>query len=371
MKMKKILACVSAAALAVSAMAVSAFAETTDEPAPAKKTISIEGVRDPAAKICISDNPDLGEVEVSWVTATEANAEAFKGSVKVKADWWSEKEVTVAELIGETAPADVKSITFKSAAKFTVGYNTAEGWGQPDAATEQVITDMLLVSIPVTEEVEVNTYAEGEFTSAGDPNKDLAATVYQAVADEGKIATLNIKDTDVLAVSVTAPEGVDTSKMTLQFKGFTSNWKGWEGPTSEEGALTFKATVKDIMDANKLEKAEDVFGVNLEIHGLAADAKVSYQVGTTVTVEITDDPAATEPEATDPEATEPEATDPEATEPESTETTTADAAAETTTGAAGDTNKPADDKNEPTGLVLAVIPAAVAAAAVVIAKKRK
>ncbi len=37
----------------------------------------------------------------------------------------------------------------------------------------------------------------------------------------------------------------------------------------------------------------------------------------------------------------------------------------------GDTNKPADDKNEPTGVVLAIVPAAIAAAAVVVSKKRK
>lgn len=37
----------------------------------------------------------------------------------------------------------------------------------------------------------------------------------------------------------------------------------------------------------------------------------------------------------------------------------------------GDTNKPSDDKNQPTGVVLAVIPAAAAAAAIVVSKKRK
>lgn len=40
-------------------------------------------------------------------------------------------------------------------------------------------------------------------------------------------------------------------------------------------------------------------------------------------------------------------------------------------GTAGDTNKPTDDKNKPTGVVLAIVPAAVAAAAVVVSKKRK
>lgn len=44
---------------------------------------------------------------------------------------------------------------------------------------------------------------------------------------------------------------------------------------------------------------------------------------------------------------------------------------DTTVKADGDTNKPTDDKNQPTGVVLAIVPAAVAAAAVVVSKKRK
>lgn len=39
--------------------------------------------------------------------------------------------------------------------------------------------------------------------------------------------------------------------------------------------------------------------------------------------------------------------------------------------AAGNTNQPGDDKNQPTGFALAIVPAAVAAAAVVVSKKRK
>lgn len=43
----------------------------------------------------------------------------------------------------------------------------------------------------------------------------------------------------------------------------------------------------------------------------------------------------------------------------------------TADNAAGDPTKPDDDKNQPTGVVLAIVPAAVAAAAVVVSKKRK
>lgn len=79
-------------------------------------------------------------------------------------------------------------------------------------------------------------------------------------------------------------------------------------------------------------------------------------------------PGTTEPEATEPEATAPETTESEITEAQTTlpEITTA----VTTTSAAGNVNG-AGDKNQPTGLAIAVLPAAAAAAAVVMAKKRK
>ena len=80
---------------------------------------------------------------------------------------------------------------------------------------------------------------------------------------------------------------------------------------------------------------------------------------------------AADPEVTDPEATEPEATEPEATEPDVTVPVTT--SAEVTTGIAGNVggNTDTNDKNKPTGFVVAVVPAALAAAATVIAKKRK
>ena len=88
------------------------------------------------------------------------------------------------------------------------------------------------------------------------------------------------------------------------------------------------------------------------------------------------DPSVTEPEATEPEATQPEATQPEATEPAATEpevTVPVITSAEVTTGIAGNVggNTDTNDKNKPTGFIVAVVPAALAAAAAVIAKKRK
>lgn len=87
-----------------------------------------------------------------------------------------------------------------------------------------------------------------------------------------------------------------------------------------------------------------------------------------VTAENAAAPGTTEPETTVPEVTSAQTTAPEATSAQ----TTAPAAtsAQTTTGAAGNVNG-TGDKNQPTGLIIAVLPAASAAAAVLIAKKRK
>lgn len=67
--------------------------------------------------------------------------------------------------------------------------------------------------------------------------------------------------------------------------------------------------------------------------------------------------------------------EPEATEPEETkapETQAPETQAPTTTAAAGDTNQGGNDKNTPaTGFAIAIVPAAIAAAAAVVAKKRK
>ena len=350
MNFKKILASVAACALAVSAMSVAAFAEDGAEPEPAeKKIVTVMGEKAPYAKVCLNEGE--GDFDVTWVVATEDNDKAFEGKTTItcSGSWWDEKEVSVAELIGEVKPEDVKSITFSSTGKFTVGYNTAEGWGQKDPAdtNDQVVTDMLLAPIEVPEDVEVNILIEDEFTSNG---KDgYACVVFNGAAEEGKVAKVTIKDTDVLAVAVTAPEDVDISNMTLMFNGYDSSWGGWKGATSEAGVLTFKATIKDIMTALGLEKAEDVFGVNLEIQGLAEGAKVTYKVGTTVNVEITDAPTSSDDEPTSSDD-----------EPTSSDEN----------GDPSATNPAGPDKNEPTGVVLAVIPAAVALAGVIISKKR-
>lgn len=74
--------------------------------------------------------------------------------------------------------------------------------------------------------------------------------------------------------------------------------------------------------------------------------------------------------ATEAPATEAPATEAPATEAPATEAPATEAPAETT-AAAGDVNNGGNDKNIPTGFAIALVPAAIAAAGVVVAKKRK
>ncbi len=78
-----------------------------------------------------------------------------------------------------------------------------------------------------------------------------------------------------------------------------------------------------------------------------------------------EDTTATEAPATEAPATEAPATEAPATEAPATE------APADTTAAAGDVNNGGNDKNIPTGFAIALVPAAIAAAGVVVAKKRK
>lgn len=107
MKLKKIIAGIAAAAVAVSAMAINAFAAT------------------------------------------------FDGSHKmVDKSWWTQEAIVgtadgvgVENLIGNLDPATVTSITFKSDTAFFVGYKGTDlEWHQnTEAVTEITITDMLLI----------------------------------------------------------------------------------------------------------------------------------------------------------------------------------------------------------------------------------
>ncbi len=63
------------------------------------------------------------------------------------ASWWTERELTLAELIGDVDPATVTSIVFNGETDFFLGYNSATTWVQNDASARTYnVTDVLLGS---------------------------------------------------------------------------------------------------------------------------------------------------------------------------------------------------------------------------------
>ena len=369
MNLKKILTGIVAGAMAVSAMSIAAFAEAANE----KKTVTVPGLTEPYLMFCLNTG-DKGDVTVDWTVKTADNEEAGKGSKDFESEgsWWQQLDLTIEEVCGDVDPTAITGVTFNCPLTYVVGYNTTNdgAWGQTDPVTgEATFTDVAFAPYTYDTEVEVNTLVTGVF-EAGTSDGAYASVVYNAACDEEKeVATLTIKDDDVVVAVITVPEDVDASKMVISLKGYDSSWSGWKDVVSEEGSVVLQTTVKAIREANGFENAEDLFGVNLEISGLADGAKVSYVVGTTAYVTIEEKPAESTPaDTTDPDATEdPDATtDPDATD----ETTTADDAV-AGTGEGTGTPTGTGDNNQPTGIAIAVVPAVIAAAGVIVAKKRK
>lgn len=76
---------------------------------------------------------------------------AFKSSVTFSdKNWWTEKEMTLADLIGDVDPSTISEIDFTSDTTFVVAYNTTTAdekkggwvWHQNEAAVSAVCTDI-------------------------------------------------------------------------------------------------------------------------------------------------------------------------------------------------------------------------------------
>lgn len=78
----------------------------------------------------------------------EGNANASHHGYVDFADssWWTEREITLAELIGDVDPATVTSIVFNGETDFVLGYNNAADWVQNTSSTSHTATDVLFSS---------------------------------------------------------------------------------------------------------------------------------------------------------------------------------------------------------------------------------
>lgn len=62
------------------------------------------------------------------------------------ARWWTEREISLAELIGDVDPATITSIVFNGETDFKLSYNDASGWTYKDPSVTHTVTDIFLNS---------------------------------------------------------------------------------------------------------------------------------------------------------------------------------------------------------------------------------
>ncbi len=96
-------------------------------------------------KACISKG-DSVEYNLKWEVYTFVEEPAYKGSVTISdASWWTEKEVSLSDLIGDVDASTIDKIVFTGETSFVLGYNAADGsWAQVDVADTMEITNMNL-----------------------------------------------------------------------------------------------------------------------------------------------------------------------------------------------------------------------------------
>ena len=100
----------------------------------------------------------LASIAAAAVAVSSLAVSAFAGSITFSdSTWWTQKSVAIEEILDGNKPEDVASITFTSDTTFVLGYNSTEvtdtktgsTWKQPDAATEITVSDAVLASTEI------------------------------------------------------------------------------------------------------------------------------------------------------------------------------------------------------------------------------
>ena len=100
----------------------------------------------------------LASVAAAAVAVSSLAVSAFAGSITFSdSAWWTQKEVAIADILDGNDPEDVASITFTSDTTFIIGYNSTEvtdektgsTWKQPSASDNITISDAVLASTEI------------------------------------------------------------------------------------------------------------------------------------------------------------------------------------------------------------------------------
>ncbi len=403
MKMKKLLAVLSAGAIAVSSLSLTAFAAN-----PVKATAvtvnqypadySAQDKTDAATKLGTvtaavdSEDPTIINVNFSTKTKTELSG--------ITADSAGRKDIVYVKVTTDAASNfDIGTFAFTSGygwddtthKEYNVNNKDIMLWLQPTAAGDQVqikyktdsSADEQTLTFKYTYKEETTTPS----SSSSTPASTTAATEEKIEIEEVKPsednaipdgASLTIKTEDVSEIKV--PEGkeeiVETiEKMVKNGDAVVLDIKlvdksGKEVQVAEGSSVTVSFSVPSSVKVGYFKK---VYVYRAEADGTFTDMKASLSEDrktiTFATVHFSTYIVTTK--ALDSAVV--NDTDP-AAETTAAETTAApagssEAPADTTAAPAGTSNP--EDKNQATGVALAIVPAVIAATGVVISKKRK
>ncbi len=395
MNLKKILAGVVAGAMAVSAMAVGAFAEKI-------------GASDPWKNVLIS-NETLAEAGITF-NAGETLFVTYEIAVAIPEDQvnWSQVETTV-NYDGAKANDCINAcqaffdnpdqawaktkvnnvIENNQTFKYSMTIHATDWFQVMIATNNEAAFDLKSITI-ANETKDIAVYADGKLAAPAEPTPDdpkpEGLETVLAVQDNKTWATVKSEKVNVAigneyTYSLTGLD-IEPSTLTVMYIKDVAAMDLPEGTDPEASKIdpvkvTFtsvKINGKDITVKEGMSTGLDKNGIfDFALYNTWGTSYIDLPEENINTVEITIKvEAAEEPVESSSSSEEPVESSSSSEEPaESTSESSATEAsvAEVTTGAG--TTAPADDKNQPTGIALAVIPAVVAAAGVIVAKKRK
>lgn len=378
MNMKKVLASVAASALAISSLAVAAFADTVSATIPGgtvhHATVTytktgtvgaVPGTIDFTVPTVSGATVEGFTVELTAITSKEGNP--FKGSQTNKGD----ETISFNAIAGESLDKGTVSFAVTGAeysADITVKLKSSDAFTASDEFSIDGTTGKLVVEKDTQDDASV----VGVFTIGTEdhPGSTIHLTKQQArdLNENGGKITFNSWDNSssalplILKVTVETTSGADKSEQSLVLQsggadvvveipaGFALH-TGDESVRYDQITVTFTTGNGVTSNAGELHATDWSWGF--------WDANLEFaSTGATTPDDNKTDETTTAPDDVTPGDT----------------TTDGDNAGDNGAGSgnngstAGDNG---DDKNQPTGVVLAIVPAAVAAAGVIISKKRK
>ena len=299
MNFKKILASVAAAALTVSAMSLSAFAETIDLGSGSTvefNDAALAAMADAGTTVTINYNSPNGWDDIG-IGGSGGELGDWKGEAFPANQGEGTSVLTSADIAAKLGVGSLEGLTYLK----IEGYNSTEILGvvvstadapaddgtadeptpepEPEPTPEPDVTpddaapsedgepELPPELAELADELEELTEMEGlKYLSISGNDKGE----FDGYLDTVFAAEIGLEASDVIVVAVApSSEDTDISNWVVDLKGFDYNWGGWQGVSSDPGVVMLATNVQEILDANGFTM-DDLQGFNLEISGIPA-----------------------------------------------------------------------------------------------------